>query len=273
MVQVFSKSCIGYSHILKQKPCQDFSSRYVDPKRIIITCCDGHGGDMYVRSDRGSAYASCALINVFSSISKITTKMCSNDELVNKIRLEILCEWNKLVERELGTFPLRKKEVEFLDDDKKEFLKLNPVKAFGTTLSGALLIGNKLILASIGDTEVIGIRKGEIISLLSSEDDPAGNITYSMCQEDAYDYLRVEVHDFNDYDGIILCTDGLTSPYQTYENFKDSFVKPLVNKIINDESINSIDAFIEDLAMNKGVGDDVSLSFIIKDNAFKKYYS
>ena len=93
-----------------------------------------------------------------------------------------------------------------------------------------------------------------------------------MCQDDAFKYLKVKVLDFRDLDGIILCTDGLTSPYQSYDNFKKSFIKPMINKIINTNSLSYIDEFIDDIATNLGVGDDVSLSFILSDNISKKYY-
>ena len=90
--------------------------------------------------------------------------------------------------------------------------------------------------------------------------------------EDAYSYLRVKVLDFKTLDGIILCTDGLSSPYQSYTNFNQSFIKPIVKKIYEEKNTIYIDKFIENLAKELGNGDDVSLSFIIKDNVVKKYY-
>ena len=46
----------------------------------------------------------------------------------------------------------------------------------------------------------------------------------------------------------------------------------MINKIINTNSLSCIDEFIDDMATNLGVGDDVSLSFILSDNISKKYY-
>ena len=272
MLHIFSKSCIGYSHLSDKKPCQDFSSQYKDNNRTIITCCDGHGGDIYIRSDVGSRLASRAIINVFSSIKDINYRKYTVKETKDKIRLEVLCEWNKLVERELAKKPIKSKETEKLDDDRKDLLRISPVKAYGTTLSGAMVLGDKLVVISIGDTEVIGIKNGEIIKLFDYDDDPAANLTYSMCQEDAYDYLRVNIYDFNFYDGILLCTDGFSSPYQSYENFNLSFVKPLMYRIINHEDLSYVDKFVEDMALKLGIGDDASLAFIINDKVFKKYY-
>ena len=79
-----------------------------------------------------------------------------------------------------------------LFEDEILSLKSNPAVAYGTTLTGALLLGNKLLVVKIGDTECIGIRKGEIIDIFDSSDDPAANVTYSMCQDDAFKYLKVK---------------------------------------------------------------------------------
>ena len=87
-----------------------------------------------------------------------------------------------------------------------------------------------------------------------------------------FKYLKVKVLNFKDFDGVVLCTDGLSNPYQSYDNFNMSFIKPLVCKIIEGEGCNYIDSFIEELASKLGFGDDVSLSFIINDSAKLKYY-
>ena len=167
---------------------------------------------------------------------------------------------------------MKKSELENLTEDEILSLKLNPTIAFGTTLTGALLLGNKVLLVKIGDTECLAIKKGELIDIFDSSDDPAANVTYSMCQDDAYKYIKVKVLDFRTIDGILLCTDGLTSPYQSYDNFNESFIKPMVGKILETKSLNYIDEFIDEIAFKLGVGDDVSLSFIINDLTSKKYY-
>ncbi len=272
MDYIFNQSSIGYSHIKNKKPCQDFSACYKDPERTIITCCDGHGGDVYIRSNVGSNMASNAVIKVFNLLTSYEISRENEDELAKKIKLNLLCEWNKQVEEQISNKPIRRSECKGLSEDEIEALKANPARAFGTTMTGAMVIGNKLIVVVIGDTEVIGIRRGKISRLLEDENDPAANITYSMCQENAYKYLRVKILAWHDYDGIILCTDGLSSPYQSYENFENSFVKPIVLKTLETDGMSHISEIISNIASKLGIGDDVSLSFILKDKTNKKYY-
>ena len=272
MYYVFNRSCVGYSHLKNGKPCQDFSASYQDNERVIITCCDGHGGVQYVRSQIGSKLASEAVMNVFKGIDYHFFYGTLKDNLAEKIKLLILCEYNKLIERETASNPIRKREFEGLSEEQIDTLRFNPAKAYGTTLSGAMVYRGKLIVVSIGDTEALGVRKGEMVKLFDNSNDPVANVTYSMSQEDAYKYLRVTVLEMKSLDGVILCTDGLSSPYQSYENFNKNFLRPMVKGIITSKSTSQVEQHVEDLADHLGVGDDVSLSFIFNKQTSSRYY-
>lgn len=272
MHYVFNKTCIGYNHLQNKKPCQDYSASYKDNERIIITCCDGHGGAQYIRSQVGSKCASDAVINVFKSINRSFFHEKDQEKILDTIKLLILCEYNKLIEREVVLKPIRKQELVNLTEEQVDTLKINPSKAFGTTLSGAMLFNHRLIIISIGDTEALGIKRGKLIRVFDNSNDPAGNVTYSMCQEDAYQYLRVAILDEKDLDGVILCTDGLTSPYQSYDNFFTYFIKPTVNHILLSKSTFRAEENVRDIALKLGVGDDVSLSMILKKKTNNRHY-
>ena len=109
--------------------------------------------------------------------------------------------------------------------------------------------------------------------LLKESNDPAANITYSMCQRDAYKYLRIKILNWSNYDGIILCSDGLSSPYQSYDNFNKSFIKPIIYNLLKYQRRRVIDNSIDQIANKLGNGDDVSLAFILKSDSNIKNYS
>ncbi|MCR5490879.1 MAG: protein phosphatase 2C domain-containing protein [Bacilli bacterium] len=253
-------------------PCQDYSLDYHDAERTIIACCDGHGGARYIRSDRGSRFACEAVLNVFKGLAPSFLYKYKDKEAEDRIRMELLCEWNKLVERDIANHPFTKKELESLSEDDREALMLNRAKAYGTTMTGALLLSGKLVVAGIGDSECLLINKGEAERPLERESDPAGNITYSLCQDDAYSYIRAAVVNFYQYDGVVLCTDGFSGPYQSYENMKESFLKPLVKKTLWGRSAEQVHEFVGLLAEKKGTGDDVSIAYIIDGSASIKHY-
>lgn len=272
MVLSYSHSHVGYAHQKQGKPCQDYSASYHDPERIVITCCDGHGGARYIRSKQGSKFASDALLSVFREVRFHRINKSQAPAFIESLKLKILCEYNRLVEQDYSAHPFRKKELEKLSEDDRDMLADNPAKAYGTTLSGAMLYQGKVLVASIGDTEALGFRHGQFVHPFNTDDDPAGNITYSLCQEDAYAYLRLAIVDAKSLDGVLLCTDGLSGPYQNYDNFTKSFLIPMVWKVATTKSVRSVDNFVDDLASYSGVGDDVSLSFLLLDSINLRYY-
>ena len=82
-MQAFHLSSQGASHIKKNKECQDASESFYNENCAIAIVCDGHGGDDYVRSASGSAFA-CAVAkaNILNFIENID-KDDSNDKATN----------------------------------------------------------------------------------------------------------------------------------------------------------------------------------------------
>ena len=117
MIAYFTKTNIGYSHLKENKPCQDYSACYHDEERTIITACDGHGGKTYIRSNVGSRYASNAIMSVFQGVDKSLFYRYTRQEICDKLRLQILCEWNALVERHLSEKGFCKRELADLDEE------------------------------------------------------------------------------------------------------------------------------------------------------------
>jgi len=271
MIAYFTKTNIGYSHIKENKCCQDYSACYHDEERTIITACDGHGGDIYVRSHLGSKFASNAVISVLKELQRSDFYRFSRQDICNNLRLKILCEWNRLVEQDLQQSRFSKRELAHLGEDKIFKLKQSPEKAYGTTLNCAMVFGNKLVCVSIGDGGVFTVRKGEIALALPDDEEMVANVTYSMCQADAYQHLKVAIYDFYDLDGAIVCTDGLINPYQSLNNFRDKFVKPICIKM-QQGKLQEIDNFVATIGEKIGIGDDVTFGIAIKTDISLRGY-
>lgn len=271
MIAYFTKTSIGYSHIKENKCCQDYSACYHDEERTIITACDGHGGDIYVRSHLGSKFASNAVVSVLKELERSDFYKYSRTDICNRLRLKILCEWNAMVEKHSSEKHLSKREVLHLSEDRLFKLKQNPEKAYGTTLNAAMIFGNKLVCVSIGDGGVVLVRKGEIALALPNDEETVANTTYSMCQEDAYEHLKIEIYDFSDLDGVVVCTDGLINPYQSMGNFRDKFIKPICLKIQDGKQV-EIDDFIVSVGEKIGIGDDVTFGIAMKTGVSLRSY-
>lgn len=266
----FTKSTIGYSHIKSNTVCQDYSSTFKTDDRIILTACDGHGGATYVRSDRGSKFASMAAIN---ALQLLDLNQLDDVKYLEKIKLQILCRWNELVEQDLASYPITEDEISNLTDSKKETLLADPVIAYGTTLNAVMMSAKYYVCVQLGDGGVFLIKDLLAKPALPDDDLTAANITYSLCQEDAYLHLEIGVFRRKDFDGVLICTDGLLTPYQSYRNFQEYFVTPMLKKFKRGDRQADIIKFINVLAKSKGVGDDVSMGLIFDEKYFDKKLS
>ena len=135
-----------------------------------------------------------------------------------------------------------------------------------------MLYGNRLICVGLGDGGCFLMKNGEIAPAFDEdEDEPVANVTYSLCGEKAFEHMNARIFDMRGLDGVLLCTDGVLGPYQSTENFKRSFVRPVVRRIL-DGKTNEVKEFIGDLGLRSGIGDDVSLAMIVKDDTKVKKY-
>lgn len=260
----FQISAVGYSHQKSGAPCQDHSAALQTGDRTIITACDGHGGSLYIRSEWGSRFASEAVVRVFGAIRE--------DDPISqeKLRMELLCEWNAQIERDLAERPFREEELEKLSDEQRFLLQLNPYLAYGSTLHGAMVLGDRLICASIGDGGIFAFHGEDVFAISESEEDEAvANVTHSLCEERAGEHLKIEVVDFSELDGVLACTDGTMNPYRSMENFARSFVLPAVAEVKAGKT-QQLKDFMVRLGAQIGIGDDVTLSMILKPEASKK---
>jgi serine/threonine protein phosphatase PrpC len=257
----FNFSHIGYSHLESHKPCQDSSSSTQIDGKIIITTCDGHGGDLYIRSKMGSRFASLAILKAFSEIESV------NEVNLDSLKLKILNNWNNFVDEDLVKHPFSPEELTALKEKDQIILNSKPVKAYGTTLIGAMYIDGKFLLVQLGDGETILLKDSKIYPCFIDEsDDTPANITNSMCEDDAYSHIKSLLVDANDYDGVFLCTDGVINAYGGYDNFSSSFILPLLKETLKDHSFNKGEDYISRLGNELGTGDDVSISLIYNDN-------
>ena len=268
----FTKTAIGYSHISAGKRCQDFSASYNDEERTIVTACDGHGSNVYFRSHLGAKFASNAVMDVLREIDRTAFYKNRKEAIVESIRLNILCRWNTLVEGHLAKNPIRPSDVSELTDAEILSLRKNPIKAYGTTLNAAMILGTKLICVSIGDGGCFLVKGGAVLpAFLEDEDEPVANITYSLCQDDAFSHLRVSVHELASYDGAVVCTDGMINPYQNLSNFAAGLVVPSLAGLSVGKT-KSLERFVTEVGAKLGTGDDVSLGILAKDKISQRTY-
>lgn len=265
---MFNKTCIGYNHLKAKTSCEDYSISFSEKNKYIIAVADGHGGKIYIRSNKGSKFACKAAIDVLNAYSS----NIQNDNF-NKLKLDLLCKFNEYVYNDLNKNPLLTKEMLELSDKEKEKLIKDPLIAYGTTLHAVMKMDDSLICLSIGDGKVLMVKNDNILDPFDEYDDEnIANITTSLSLENAYNFIHVKKMKINNICGVFCMTDGVTTPYQNYDNLNKSLIIPLAKGFEKNPIIQAkkIEKFIYDLGMKTGCGDDVSLAiFYLKEGVYK----
>lgn len=276
--KIFNTTSIGYEHLRRDIVCQDNSASYFDEERGIITVCDGHGGSIYLRSDKGSKFACESFIEVFKTIDKDITIDAFTPEFISQLKLKLICYWNDLVNNEFiinEDFEdidenfidnnLTPDEISKLSEGQLERIKQHKATLYGTTMLGCLVINDLLISVQLGDGLLVYIDKDEVMHVPFIDiDDNVANFTSSLCQEDAFEHIHIKVERLDNIKYVLVCTDGVVNSYQAYDKYLNNFASPIVKILLNEENGEEIvKNFIEELGKEKGIGDDVSLGVMI----------
>ena len=93
-MDVFNKTIIGYSHIIENKACQDFSLSYKDDTMSVAIVSDGHGGEPYFRSDWGSKIAcECAFDMIREFVSNVEDSIFKEKPFTQTSFLNLFIMW------------------------------------------------------------------------------------------------------------------------------------------------------------------------------------
>ena len=267
----------GYSHILADKECQDFSISWGTREYSAIIVCDGHGGEKYIRSSVGSKIAcevgKTAIDDFMRSIKKTDCDYIKS-QLPNLERF-IVQKWRENVTEhfENNPFDLYARYMALSDSD-RQALDKNPVKAYGSTFIAAVLTDNLYFIIKLGDGNVNVIHSdGTIDSPQELTDDQLQfNVTTSLCQSNAFDEFKHTVKAFDrksSVRSVVLTTDGIINCFQSVEAYR-SLIKNIFdayNEARNEIEISKARKELES-ALNefsqKGSGDDLSVAIMIR---------
>jgi len=220
MYRSFDFRSIGASHIKKGTVCQDFSCSVETDTYKLAVVSDGHGGEDYFRSDRGSRFAVeafCRCVSDAFSVSALSNEDATEGSfLQNKARnfadalnacrthkqieeqmrwfmRSIVTRWNILVENDFAADPFKDEEMAEVSDKAKERYKKGEKvqSAYGATLIGAVVTDDFWFAVHIGDGKCIAFDVTGIATEPIPWDEQCFlNITTSICDENASSEMR-----------------------------------------------------------------------------------
>ncbi|RJP92428.1 MAG: protein phosphatase 2C domain-containing protein [Desulfobacteraceae bacterium] len=255
----FGCSVKGSSHELNQLPCQDAYSIWTGASSgnpyIILAVADGHGDKKHDLSQYGSFLAVKAAIDEMLSFC---ATFGLDDPAVFKKAFKSdfprrLCrKWRGLVKEDAAE---RLKEE--MDSDEQKI-----VSRYGTTLLVAFIMADSILMAQIGDGDILFVRNDSWIESIFDEDSGLiGSETYSLSSPDAHKLLQTAIIDRGDGGLLILATDGLSNAFADQNQFH-VFSHSLLDRIKEygmQAVSSSVPAWLNKYS-HEGSGDDITLA-------------
>ena len=281
----------GYSHIVAKKECQDSSVSWHTDKYSGIIVCDGHGGEKYIRSSRGSKLAceigKAAIDDFMRSIKRLGKS--NYKEQLTALERHIINNWRAAIEKDFNENPFENDECyNALSEPDKAALQKNYVKAYGSTFIAAVLTSKYYFILKLGDGNVNIILSNDVIKTPDEhnaeynedgklktflEDDQLQfNVTTSLCQSTAdteFRHIFVETNKAKPVCGIVLTTDGIINCFRSVEAYR-SLIKNIYHAYLEAKSEKDIEKARLELAdglnqlSEKGSGDDLSVAITIR---------
>lgn len=246
---VFSKSVVGYKNEIKNKVSQDYLKFENINNGIICTIADGHSGDFFINSHKGSKFACESAIEVlkkFEGLDINKMKSLLEDKILQN---EICKQWRILVDKDMrSSLPMVFKDNYF---------------KYGTTLLVAMIKEDYILYLKLGDGDILSKQNNNIKKVLHSY---KKNIVDCLAEEKAYDKMIYKIirHERN-ISNVIIYSDGFENSFISYKTMIDEIDSTLTkfNKSIfsrmNLEK--NYEEFLSKLSKN-GSLDDISLILV-----------
>ena len=272
---ILAQSVRGAIHSRRDEPNQDAIETFAVPgakSPLIVALSDGHGSPRSFRSERGAQFAVCVAVaeskRLLADLSGSVAAIRSEAETI--LPTAIVSRWSARVYEDVTEHPFTAKErrrfVSMYGTVAWRELRQNPLFAYGATLLLAVATRTFLLMAQLGD--------GDIITISSSgcptrpmPDDPrlfAGETT-SLCLPDAAESFSVIVRPMKEDrpDLVLLSTDGYANSYEDDDGFLR--VGSDFLSILREDSVESVQADLEtwlEEVSREGSGDDITVGVL-----------
>jgi hypothetical protein len=261
----------GAMHQMHGLPNQDaIAVRQIQQRGLVAAVADGHGHHRHFRSARGSELA----VAIAGQAAAELAERLDDFEAAGQIEADVLStfvpaitdRWRAAARDDLAEQPFTIAEEEaraFADD---------VLIAYGTTLLLAITWRNWLVLAQIGDGDIVCIRPdGQ--ALLPVPGDPSldGRQTTSLCGPRAEHEFRAAVVNtaITPLLGVLLATDGYGNAQEAepWPDAVSSDLAELIGEGQPERLAEQVPLWASHCASAEGSGDDTTIALLIAPSA------
>ena len=246
--------CVGDSHVLTGKPCQDCARSITNELYSMAIVSDGHGGERYFRSNIGSEYAVKITREAVDEFVKgmnnqdnsifankaFTTSESDGRKTNDALRWlfsSIICQWNIAITKHALSNGLSKWELEHVDEkyltefeNKRKDPDASFEKTYGCTLMAYVQTSSYWFAFQIGDGKCVSLTKAldklECTKPIPWDERCFLNKTTSLCDSQAIDGFRYCYQgDGNFPIAVFLGSDGIDDTYGDEEGLYNFYIE------------------------------------------------
>ncbi len=253
--RVGGASVRGPSHVRSGAPNEDaWLCLPGGPARpSVAAVADGHGAAAHFRSQKGAELA------VAAAAAVLDTQIDDSDGA--ELAGTILARWRTDVRAHMAAHPY--------DDAERKIADHPPLSPYGATLIAAGVNAGVLSLLQIGDGDLIlGYADGQLARPLPSGPALTGELTFSLCQEDALSWFQSAViwRDDNSAwpDFIFMATDGVSKSFKDDRAFETEVAR------LRASAFSDWDRFLSEApdwlstVSSRGSGDDATMCVAVR---------
>lgn len=214
-----SASVRGAAHDARGTVNEDAVDTLESAALTMIAVADGHGSDQSPRSERGSAFAIRAALDVAAVASvDLVGSMDHIAAVVDEIGQQIVARWRAAVHRDVGEHPLTDSETTALRGAPVEY-------AYGSTVLLAGCTSDVGFAVQLGDGHIL-LVDADGRGALAFEEKPgkAATETDSLCMDRANEYVHTRVWPLDGSHPLIITasTDGWGDAFENRRWFDDT---------------------------------------------------
>ena len=196
----------------------------------LVAVSDGHGDSVHFRSERGSLFAVQAALETglrFASSPQSADADAVRQWAGDVQPQQVIARWRDLVADDLTEHPFTSRELASLKkgdggDARARGLALNPVRAYGATLVGAMVTTDCIVYCQVGDGDIVTVSgEGLVSQPLEDETHAFSNMTSSLCDTDPLRAWRASVQEQTRHQTalVLLASDGYSGAFEDKASF------------------------------------------------------
>ncbi len=263
--QTFFARKRGRGHVERGTVCQDYCLvKDVSDDVLVIAVADGHGGDIYVKSDIGARIACETLVSSVETILKIKLDSLSGDTWVEAVRdkafkTKYIKMWKDKVLENYRSNP----------ENKPEPVEGNIIKQYGTTILFAVVTKEYYVLGQLGDGAILMFNNDSQGQLFKRHSIKRNSQTSSLASGRAEYAFMINVFRRELFGNILLSTDGIYDRLDKENSFL-TYADSLRRHIQNDRNLDK-PFEIDGIDVSEVSKDDCTVVLMISDKPTQEY--